>query len=189
MNARPRCRAKTRSGKPCKAPASKDGLCPIHTDPSRASDMGRKSGKARRYVMDRKERLPAPPFPQTAHDVSKALGQVMADLAARRMDARVASALAYVGNVMLRAIEAIALIDPRSMGAMAIYQQLPRDLTVEARGRKRSSLSARFAPKIGSGDLLESTLSTAYAASARTAPSLNAACLPPSSTRLGSRRP
>ena len=39
------------------------------------------------------------------------------------------------------------------------------------------------------GDLLESTPSIAYAASARTAPSLNATCLPPSSTRLGSRRP
>ena len=150
--------------------------------------MGRKSGKARRYVVDRKERLPAPPVPQTAHDVSKALGQVMADLAARRMDARVASALAYVGNVMLRAIEAIALIDPRSIGAMAIYQQLPRNLSVEARGRKRTSIFGEVRSAL-LGDLLETTILTAYAASARTAPSLNAACLPTSSARLGSRRP
>jgi len=67
--------------------------------------MGRSSGKARRYVVNSEERLPVPPVPQTAQDVRKALGQVMADLTARRVDARVASALAYVGNVMLRAIE------------------------------------------------------------------------------------
>jgi hypothetical protein len=67
--------------------------------------MGRRSGKARRYVVNSTERPPALPSPQTAQDVRKALGQVMADLRARKLDARVASALAYVGNVMLRAIE------------------------------------------------------------------------------------
>ena len=35
----------------------------------------------------------------------KALGQVMADLTTRKVDPRVASARAYVGNVMLKAIE------------------------------------------------------------------------------------
>jgi len=87
------------------ASASKDGFCPIHADPSRASAMGRKSGKARRYVVDPEELLPVLPVPQTEQDVRKALGQVMSDLTARRVDARVASALAYVANVMLRAIE------------------------------------------------------------------------------------
>jgi hypothetical protein len=67
--------------------------------------MGRKSGKARRYVVNSKERRPALAAPQTAQDVRKALGQVMADLTTRKVDPRVASALAYVGNVMLKAIE------------------------------------------------------------------------------------
>ena len=67
--------------------------------------MGRKSGKARRYAVGSEESLPALPVPQTAQDVRKALGQVMADLRTRKLDTRVASALAYVGNVMLRAIE------------------------------------------------------------------------------------
>jgi hypothetical protein len=67
--------------------------------------MGRRSGKARRYVVNLKERPPALPAPQTALDVRKALGQVMADLVSRKLDPKVASALAYVGNVMLRAIE------------------------------------------------------------------------------------
>ena len=107
MNARDA--SKDKNGTPCKAPASKDGLCPIHADPSRASDMGRRSGKARRYVVNPKEGLLSLPAPQTAQDVRKALGQVMCDLIARRLDARVASAMAYVGNVMLRAIEVAEL--------------------------------------------------------------------------------
>jgi hypothetical protein len=99
------CKAKTRSGEHCKARVSQNGFCAIHADPSRASELGRRSGTARRYVLNAKGRLPALPVPQTALDVRKVLGQVMADLRARRLDTRVASALAYVGNVMLRAIE------------------------------------------------------------------------------------
>jgi len=45
------------------------------------------------------------PAPETAQDVRKALGQVMSDLMSRRLDARTASSMAYVGNVMLKAIE------------------------------------------------------------------------------------
>jgi hypothetical protein len=67
--------------------------------------MGRRSGQARRYVLNTEARVPTVPVPQTAQDVRKALGQVMADLRARKLDTRVVSALAYVGNVMLRAIE------------------------------------------------------------------------------------
>ena len=37
--------SRSRAGTPCNAPASKKGLCPIHADPSRASAMGRRSGR------------------------------------------------------------------------------------------------------------------------------------------------
>src|SRR5438094_1893497 len=102
-----RCRAKTKTGAACKALASRNGLCPIHADPGRASDLGRRSGKARRYVVngDDARLFPNLPPPQNIQDVRKVLGQVMSDLIGRRLDARVASAMAYVGNVMLRAIE------------------------------------------------------------------------------------
>jgi len=43
------CKAKTRSGEHCKARVSQNGFCAIHADPSRASELGRRSGKARRY--------------------------------------------------------------------------------------------------------------------------------------------
>jgi hypothetical protein len=49
------------------------------------------------------------PVPETVDDVRKALGRVMSDLIARRLDPRVAGATAYVGNILLRAIEVSAL--------------------------------------------------------------------------------
>ena len=99
------CRARTKGGQPCKAPVSTNGLCAMHAEPKRASELGRKSGKARRCVIDKGDSHPPLPVPETAGDVRKALGRVMSDLIARKVDTRVASATAYVGNVMLRAIE------------------------------------------------------------------------------------
>jgi hypothetical protein len=100
-----RCRAKTKAGKACRALATKNGLCALHADPARASALGYRSGKARQYVVNQGDGTTLLPAPQTAQDVRKALGQVMADLTARKLDPRVASALAYIGNVMLKAIE------------------------------------------------------------------------------------
>jgi hypothetical protein len=71
--------------------------------------MGRQSGKARRYALDGRTDGPPLPAPETVEDVRKALGQVMSNLVARRLDARTASSMAYVGNVLLKAIEVSTL--------------------------------------------------------------------------------
>jgi hypothetical protein len=67
--------------------------------------MGRQSGKARRYALDETTDVRPLPVPETVEDVRKALGLVMSNLVARRLDARTASSMAYVSNVMLKAIE------------------------------------------------------------------------------------
>lgn len=89
------CKAKTGTGAPCKAPVAKNGPCALHAEPSRASDLGRRSGKARRYVVQFAEQSISRPSPRTAQDVRKVLGEVMSDLRGRRLDPRVASAMAY----------------------------------------------------------------------------------------------
>jgi hypothetical protein len=55
--------------------------------------------------VNRKQSDPGLAPPQTAQDVRKALGEVMSDLRGRRLDPKVASAMAYVGSVLLRGIE------------------------------------------------------------------------------------
>jgi len=54
--------------------------------------------------------------PETVEDVRKALGRAMADLVAHRVDTRTASSMAYVANVLLKAIEVSALEE--RMGAL-----------------------------------------------------------------------
>jgi len=109
------CKAKTKTGKSCRARASRNGFCAIHADPSCASERGRRSGKARGYEPDEKTVVPIP-VPETVEDVRKALGRAMADLVAHRVDTRTASSMAYVANVLLKAIEVSALEE--RMGAL-----------------------------------------------------------------------
>ena len=83
---------------------SKNGLCALYADPGRAGELGRRSGKARRYVIAPVEPARISP-PQNAREVKEVLGQVMSDLLARKLDPRVANTTAYIGGVLLRAIE------------------------------------------------------------------------------------
>jgi hypothetical protein len=98
------CSAKTRRGRQCQAPASRNGLCAMHAEPSRASEMGRKSGAARRYAYAGSACLMT--IPETAAQIKTVLGQVILDLANRRLAPKAACAMAYVTGVTLRAIEA-----------------------------------------------------------------------------------
>lgn len=100
-----RCRAKTKSGEQCKAIAVKNGLCSLHADPERAAELGRKSGKARRYVVPCEEPQCELEPPKTAQEVRDVIGEVMADVRARRLEPKVASTLGYLASVLLKSIE------------------------------------------------------------------------------------
>jgi hypothetical protein len=99
------CNATTTAGKRCRAAAVKDGLCSLHADPKRASEMGRKSGQARRTKdLLAEERAELSP-PRTAQEVRVALGQFIADVRSKRLDPKVAGTLGYLANVLLKSIE------------------------------------------------------------------------------------
>ena len=99
-----KCRAKTKDGKPCQALASATGLCSLHAKPGRAAELGRKGGRARRPLVPEEPSKPVPP-PETAQDIRIMLAQVISDLRVGRLDPKIASTMAYVANVQLRAIE------------------------------------------------------------------------------------
>ena len=99
------CNAKKRSGERCKAVAGKDGLCALHANPGRAAEMGRQSGRSRRFVVTRGEPQHELQPPRTAKEVRDILGSTMVDLHARRVDPKTASGLGYLANVLLKSIE------------------------------------------------------------------------------------
>ncbi len=115
------CKAKTRSGKPCKARPLKNGLCSLHLNPKRAAELGRRSGQARRYVSREQEPAPELTPPQTAGDVCDVIGQAMADVRGRRLDPKIATTLAYCASVLLRSLE-ISDIEGR-VAALEMKQQ------------------------------------------------------------------
>ena len=85
--------------------AVKDGLCALHADPTRAAEMGRRSGKARRSKGWSEQQQAELAPPQTADEVRTALGQFISDVRARRLDPKVAGTLGYLANVLLKSIE------------------------------------------------------------------------------------
>jgi hypothetical protein len=99
------CKAKTAAGKPCRAGAGRSGLCALHETPERAAELGRRSGRARRYVLPSATPQQVLPAPRTAQDVTSVIGQAISDLRARRLDPKVATALGYLANVLLKAIQ------------------------------------------------------------------------------------
>src|SRR5690348_12092702 len=100
-----RCRAQTRSGRPCAAPALRDAAyCSLHADPDRASKLGRKSATQRSHSAvsanssgDREYAVP-----KSADDVKRMLAETMADVRAGRLSTKIGTTLAYIGTALLR---------------------------------------------------------------------------------------
>src|SRR5271166_1804944 len=80
-----KCRAATKAGRQCAAPAVRGGVfCALHNDPDRAAQLGRKGGSNNRKVYQGNEREST--APQNACDVKNLLAEVVAEIRAGRMD-------------------------------------------------------------------------------------------------------
>jgi hypothetical protein len=65
--------------------------------------LGRNGGKRRKHTYEQSSEPVVPPA--SAADVRRMLADTMAEVKAAKMDPKVASTLAYLGNVLLRAYE------------------------------------------------------------------------------------
>ncbi len=99
-----RCSAKTKAGNACRAPAVYGTeFCALHGDPARAAEIGRKGGRKNRHYVDVDPiEIPAPKTPGEAMQV---LAQTIADLRARKVDPRIASAIIHGVRVFLYAMD------------------------------------------------------------------------------------
>jgi len=99
-----KCRAKTKAGRQCAAPAIRDGIyCALHQDPDRAAELGRKGGAGNRKVYVAEDQ--GIPAPENAGDVTKLLADAMAQVRAGKMDPKLGTTLGYLGTSLLKAIE------------------------------------------------------------------------------------
>ena len=98
-----RCKALAHSGKRCRAAATEGGLCFFHANPNKASELGRIGGRKNRHAVAET----ADPLPSlhTAIAVRDAVARLIDDVYSGKLHPRVASGLAPLLSLQLRAIE------------------------------------------------------------------------------------
>jgi hypothetical protein len=96
-----RCKATAKSGNPFRAAATAGGLCFFHANPNKAAELGRMGGRKNRHGVS-----PDPlPALNTAKSVRDAVDRLIQGVSSGQLDPRVASSLAPLLNLQLRAIE------------------------------------------------------------------------------------
>jgi hypothetical protein len=98
-----RCKARAKSGKPCRAAVTAGGLCFFHANPSMASELGRIGGRSNRHAAG--ENVDPLPTLDNAMAVRDTVARLIADVYAGKIHPRIASGLAPLLNLQMRAIE------------------------------------------------------------------------------------
>jgi hypothetical protein len=98
-----RCKANTKSGKPCRAAATAGGLCFFHANPNKAAELGRVGGRKNRHHSDNnQDSLPAL---ETAQAVRETVARLISEVYSGKMNPRTAAGMAPLLSLQLRAIE------------------------------------------------------------------------------------
>src|ERR1035438_3909531 len=133
-----RCKGKNKSGKPCGAAATAGGLCFFHANPDKASELGRKGGRQKRHAAgDGGEPLPTL---DNALAVRDTVARLIADVYAGKINPRIATGLAPLLNLQMRAIETTD-----QEGRLAKLEKL----LAEAEDRPKTTASPPMANSIG----------------------------------------
>jgi hypothetical protein len=151
----PRCRAKTKTGTPCRAAAMGGGLCFFHANPDKASELGRIGGRRNRHAAN--ATADPPPALDTAMAVRDAVARLIAEVYAGTVSPRTAASLTPLLNLQMHAIETTdleqrvakveKLLAKKTMEAEERLNGKPKpteDLVNSARG---NALSMRGAPE------------------------------------------
>jgi hypothetical protein len=104
QRSRERCKAQTKAGDLCPAPAVERGLCFFHAHPEKLAELGRQGGKTNRRWKPTDENLPAIPL-KGVGDVSGLLEETINRVRQGPFDLRAANAIGFLASVLLRSLE------------------------------------------------------------------------------------
>jgi hypothetical protein len=135
-NLNSRCKAIAKSGKPCRAAATEGGLCFFHSNPDKASELGRIGGRGNRH--DVGENADPLPILDNATAVRDAVARLIADVYGGKVHPRIAAGLAPLLSMQLRAIETTDLEQ-----RLAKLEKLLAETTVEAEEHLNGKARAR----------------------------------------------
>jgi hypothetical protein len=98
-----RCKGVTKSGKPCRAWATESGLCFLHANPDKASELGRIGGRTNRHrVVEAGATLPKS---NTGIAVQETIDRVIEDVYSGKLDPSRAAVICQALNMRARVVE------------------------------------------------------------------------------------
>ena len=98
------CKARTKAGGACQAPALEGGLCFCHAHPERLAELGRQGGqKNRRWKLDECN-LPQRPL-KNIGEVSELLEETINRVRQGPFDLRAANAIGFLAGILLKALD------------------------------------------------------------------------------------
>ena len=98
QRSREQCKAQTKAGGACQAPAVERGLCFFHANPERPAEFGRQGGKRNRHWKIEDGDLPQIPL-KSIGDVSGLLEETINRVL------RAATAIGFLASILLKAID------------------------------------------------------------------------------------
>ena len=104
------CKGTTTQGKRCRAAAMEGGLCFFHANPDKAAELGRIGGRSKRPVLsERMDSLDPLPALDNAKAVRDMVNRLVREVYSDRLNPRIATGLASLLQLQLRAIQVTEL--------------------------------------------------------------------------------
>jgi len=102
-----RCEKKKKDGKRCRARAlTGQQFCSLHSEPGKAAELGSKGGRRRQQTGNSADaELTNVETPKSATSLRDLLAEAVMLVRMKKLDTKIANALAYTGSTLLRAIE------------------------------------------------------------------------------------
>jgi len=104
QRSREQCKAKTKAGGVCQAPAVERGLCFFHAHPEKLAELGRQGGKKNRHWNPPDGDLSKIPL-KSIGDVSGLLEETINRVRQGPFDLRAGNAIGFLASILLKALD------------------------------------------------------------------------------------
>ena len=102
--AQAQCKADTKAGDRCKAPAAEKGLCYFHAHPEKPSELGRQGGRTNRRKGLSLDQLSARSL-KNVREVADLLEETINSVRQGKIDLRASNAIGFLSGILLKALE------------------------------------------------------------------------------------
>ena len=104
LGSQEQCKARTKAGRPCRAPAVEGSLCFCHAHPEKMAELGRQGGQKNRRKRLDESGVPDRPL-KSMGEVGELLEETINRVRQGPFDLRAANAIGFLAGVLLKALD------------------------------------------------------------------------------------